>query len=55
MKMIHWIGMCLALIIMVPVNSSGQPDYDYMEQYTKNLMIKKYRQYLDYVDVKSAK
>lgn len=37
--------------VIVPVNSDGKPDYDYMEQYAKNLMIKKYRQYLDYVHV----
>lgn len=37
--------------VIVPVNSDGKPDYDYMEQYAKNMMIKKYRQYLDYVHV----
>ncbi len=35
--------------IMLPVNDKGEPDYDYMEQYVKNLMIKKYQSYLDYV------
>lgn len=35
--------------VMLPVNDQGQPDYDYMEQYVKNLMIKKYQSYLDYV------
>ena len=35
-----------ALKIMLPVTDSGEPDYDYMEQYVKNLMIQKYKQYL---------
>lgn len=35
--------------LYVPVNDQGQPDYDYMEQYAKNLMIKKYQSYLDYL------
>ena len=26
-------------IIMLPVNDAGHPDYEYMEQYIKNLMI----------------
>ena len=29
-------------LIMVPVNKQGKPDYDYMEQYIKNIMMKKY-------------
>lgn len=36
--------------IMLPATESGEPDYDYMEQYIKNLMIKKYRSYLDYIE-----
>lgn len=28
------------------------PDYEYMEQYAKNLMLRKYKQYLDYLDSK---
>lgn len=39
----------LADMIMLPVNSDDQPDYEYMEQYIKNLMIRKYNQYLDYI------
>lgn len=34
--------------IMLPVNGKEEPDYEYMEQYIKNLMIKKYNQYLNY-------
>ena len=37
-------------IIMLPVNDAGNPDYEYMEQYIKNLMIKKYKAYLEYVE-----
>ena len=37
-------------IIMLPVNDAGHPDYEYMEQYIKNLMIKKYKAYLEYVE-----
>ena len=34
--------------VMLPSNDNGEPDYDYMRQYMKNLMIKKYQSYLDY-------
>lgn len=37
-------------IIMLPANDAGNPDYEYMEQYIKNLMIKKYKAYLEYVE-----
>lgn len=36
--------------VIVPVNSDGEPDYLYMEQYVKNMMIAKYQSYLDYVN-----
>ncbi len=38
--------------IMLPVTDDGDPDYEYMEQYAKNLMIRKYKQYLNYLDSK---
>ena len=38
--------------IMLPVTESGEPDYEYMEQYAKNLMLKKYKQYLTFLDYK---
>ena len=38
------------LRIMLPVTDSGEPDYEYMEQYAKNMMLRKYRQYLAYLD-----
>ncbi len=34
--------------IMLPINEFGLPDYDYMEQYIKNMMYKKYQSYLKY-------
>ena len=34
--------------IMLPVADNGKPDYNYMEQYAKNLMFRKYNQYLAY-------
>lgn len=38
--------------IMLPVTDDGAPDYEYMEQYTKSLMLKKYKQYLAFVETK---
>ncbi len=34
--------------ILLPIDKNGLPDYDYMEQYGKYIMLKKYQQYLDY-------
>ncbi len=36
--------------VMLPVTDAGEPDYDYMEQYAKNMMLKKYKQYLAYIE-----
>ena len=38
--------------IMLPVTDDGIPDYEYMEQYAKNLMLTKYKQYLAFLDTK---
>lgn len=38
--------------LFVPVNTDGDPDYDYMEQYIKNLMIEKYS---NYIEIKKTK
>lgn len=38
--------------IMLPINGDGSPDYEYMEQYAKNMMLKKYKQYLAFLDTK---
>ncbi len=37
------------LQVMLPVNDKNDPDYEFMEQYTKNLMLRKYNQYLEYL------
>lgn len=34
--------------ILLPVDESGNPDYTYMEQYGRQIMMLKYQQYLDY-------
>lgn len=36
--------------LMLPVTGSGKPDYEYMEQYAKNMMLRKYQQYLTFLD-----
>lgn len=36
--------------IMLPIDDSGKPDYEYMEQYAKNMMLRKYKQYLEFVN-----
>lgn len=36
--------------VMLPVDDEGRPDYEYMEQYAKNMMIKKYGQYLVFIN-----
>lgn len=35
---------------MLPIDDSGKPDYEYMEQYAKNMMLRKYKQYLEFVN-----
>lgn len=39
-----------ALEMMLPVNGAGKPDFAYMEQYAKNMMARKYTQYLSFLD-----
>ncbi|MCT7506092.1 restriction endonuclease subunit S [Aliarcobacter cryaerophilus] len=36
--------------IMLPINDKKEPDFEYMEQYIKNLTFKKMKQYLDYLE-----
>ena len=36
--------------IMLPVDDTGEPDYAYMEQYAKNMMLRKYQQYLEFIN-----
>ena len=39
---------------MLPVTDEGKPAYKYMEQYAKNMMLKKYEQYLAFIDRQSS-
>ena len=34
--------------ILLPITPEGSPDYEYMEKYMKNIMIRKYREYVEY-------
>ncbi len=34
--------------VLLPINENNDPDFEYMEQYMKNLMYKKIKQYLNY-------
>lgn len=36
--------------ILLPVNEYGNPDYEYMEQYIKNIMYNQYKRYLDFLE-----
>nr|WP_244048073.1 restriction endonuclease subunit S [Lactiplantibacillus plantarum] len=36
--------------ILLPIDNNRSPDYQYMEQYVKNLMLKKYQQYLVFLN-----
>ena len=40
--------------IMLPIDDSGEPDYAYMEQYSKNMMLRKYKQYLEFINRQNA-
>lgn len=40
--------------LMLPITDGGKPDYEYMEQYAKNMMLRKYEQYLAFLDRQSA-
>ena len=39
--------------IMLPVNKKNKPDFEYMEQYIKNITYKKINQYLNYLEKKN--
>ena len=36
--------------VMLPVTAEGEPDYEYMEQYAKNMMLCKYKQYIAFIN-----
>lgn len=48
------LGRMKRLELMLPVDDNGEPDYAYMEQYAKNMMLRKYEQYLAFIDRQSA-
>ena len=35
---------------MLPVDSNGNPDYEYMEQYIKNIMLEQYNRYIQFLE-----
>jgi hypothetical protein len=39
--------------LMLPVTDAGNPDYEYMEQYSRNMMLRKYQQYLTFLQQRS--
>ena len=41
--------------VMLPTTNEGEPDWGYMEQYAKNLMLKKYQQYLEFLEGRTSK
>lgn len=38
--------------VLLPVNDLGEPDFDYMEAFGTNMMLRKYQQYLAFLDTK---
>lgn len=40
--------------VMLPVTDADRPDYEYMEQYVKNMMLHKYEQYLAFIERQSS-
>ena len=40
--------------VMLPINDKGEPDYQFMEDYVKELMVAKRRQYRKYVEKRFA-
>lgn len=34
--------------ILVPITDNGEPDYEYMEKYSRNLLRDKIQSYIDY-------
>ena len=43
------LGRLKRMQLLLPVSYDGQPDYDYMEQYSKNLLCEKIQRYIKYV------
>ena len=47
------LGRMLRLELLLPIDKAGDPDYAYMEQYSKNMMLSKYKEYLAYLEKNS--
>ena len=46
-----WTGRrLLTTKVLLPSTPQNTPDWDYMEQYVKNMILKKYQQYLDFLE-----
>lgn len=43
------LGRMKKLEMVLPITDDGKPDWAYMEQYAKNMMLRKYEQYLGYL------
>ncbi len=39
--------------ILLPINEKGRPDYEFMEQHGKQIMLQKYQQYLNYISART--
>ncbi len=44
------LGRMKRLKLILPVDTDGNPDWDFMERYARHIMAGKYRQYLDYIE-----
>lgn len=49
------LGRMKFLELLLPTDNQGEPDYEYMEQYTKNTLLKKYNQYLNFLKKQESK
>lgn len=38
------------IVFKFPFDDYGEPDCDYMKQYVKNMIMQKYKQYLEFFD-----
>lgn len=44
------LGRMKRLKLMLPVTDDNKPDFEFMEQYAKNMMLRKYKQYLAFLE-----
>lgn len=48
------LGRMKRLELMLPINDLDKPDFEYMEQYAKNMMLRKYKQYLIFLKAQTV-